>query len=138
MTLAIALAATHAACFALPRPWSAEEFASFLADPLVFLIGDPQGFLLARAVAGEAEILTLAVAPMARRQGRARDLLAQFRTAARLRHAEIAFLEVAADNAAARALYLGFGFAETGCRRDYYRDATKRMDAIVMTCALVF
>jgi hypothetical protein len=64
------LAALHARCFRTPPPWSAADFATFVADPLAFLLveGDA-GFLLGRAVAGEAELLTLAVAPESRRRG---------------------------------------------------------------------
>ena len=57
------MAALHAACFAFPRPWSAAEFAALLADPLVFVQTLPGGFVMGRAVAGEAELLTVAVAP---------------------------------------------------------------------------
>ena len=73
------LAALHARCFTIPRPWSAAEFAGFLADPLAFLLveGDA-GFLLGRAVAGEAELLTLAVAPEARRRGLGQRLVGRF------------------------------------------------------------
>jgi len=133
-----ALAALHARCFTTPRPWSEAEFADFLADPLAFLLieGDA-GFLLGRVVAGEAELLTLAVAPEARRRGLGRKLLARFIYQARLRAAETAFLEVAIDNAAARNLYLASGFGESGRRKGYYyaRDGT-RSDALVMVRAL--
>lgn len=138
MTAPADLETTHAACFTLPRPWSAAEFKGFLADPLVFLCGDAKGFLLGRAVAGEAEILTLAVAPIARRQGRARALVADFLTHAGLRGADSAFLEVAADNIAAQTLYLSCGFAQTGRRRGYYHGAEgARIDAILMGRAVI-
>ncbi len=116
------LAALHAACFTAPRPWSEAEFAALLDDPLVFLLTEPEaGFLLGRVVAGEAELLTLAVAPDLRRQGTGRRLVAGFLDEAARRGAESAFLEVAAPNAAARALYAAAGFAEVGRRRNYYR-----------------
>jgi ribosomal-protein-alanine N-acetyltransferase len=129
-----ALAALHGRCFTTPRPWSEAEFASFLADPLAFvLVEGDAGFLLGRVVVGEAELLTLAVAPEARRRGLGRKLLARFIYQARLRAAETAILEVAAGNAAARALYLAGGFAESGRRKRYYHnpDGTAE-DAIVM------
>jgi ribosomal-protein-alanine N-acetyltransferase len=133
-----ALAALHARCFITPRPWDEGEFADFLADPLAFLLveGDA-GFLLGRVVAGEAELLTLAVAPEARRRGLGRKLLSRFIYQARLRAAETAFLEVAEDNAAARHLYLAVGFGESGRRRGYYYapDGT-RSDALVMVRSL--
>ena len=99
------LAALHARCFATPRPWTPGEFTEILADPLVFLLveGDA-GFLLGRAVAGEAELPTLAVAPEARRRGLGQRLVSRFLYQARLRGAESAFLEVAADNDAAQAV----------------------------------
>jgi len=133
-----ALAALHARCFRMPPPWSDADFAGFLADPLTFLLveGDA-GFLLGRAVAGEAELLTLAVAPEARRRGLARKLVSRFLYQARLRGAEAAFLEVSAENAAAIALYESAGFSRSGLRRNYYRTAEgQRIDALVMTRAL--
>jgi ribosomal-protein-alanine N-acetyltransferase len=128
------LAALHARCFRTPKPWSAADFSGFLADSLCFLLveGDA-GFLLGRAVAGEAELLTLAVAPDARRRGLGRKLVARFLYQARLRGADSAFLEVSAENAAAMALYESAGFAQSGRRSGYYRtpDGT-RVDALVM------
>ncbi|MDX5350628.1 MAG: GNAT family N-acetyltransferase, partial [Paracoccaceae bacterium] len=73
------LAILHARCFSTPRPWTQAEFAGFLSDPLVFLLVESDaGFLLGRAVAGEAELLTLAVAPEARRRGLGQRLVSRF------------------------------------------------------------
>ena len=132
------LAALHARCFTTPPPWSEAAFASFLTDPLAFLLveGDA-AFLLGRAVAGEAELLTLAVAPESRRLGLGRKLLARFLYQARLRGAACAFLEVAEDNAPARALYTAQGFAEVGRRPAYYaRPDGTRIAAIAMQRSL--
>jgi [ribosomal protein S18]-alanine N-acetyltransferase len=129
-----ALSALHRRCFQTPAPWSAANFAAFAADPLVFLLieGDA-GFLLGRAVAGEAELLTLAVAPEARRRGLGRKLVGRFLYQARLRGAERAFLEVAADNAAGIALYESAGFSRVGLRRGYYQTPDgNRIDALVL------
>lgn len=127
------LAAIHARCFTRPRPWSAAEFAALLDSPRAFLLTRPQGFLLGQTVADEAELLTLAVAPDARRQGIARDLIAEFAATSRARGAAQAFLEVAADNAAAQALYHAAGWRESGRRRRYYGPD---LDALVMTLRL--
>jgi ribosomal-protein-alanine N-acetyltransferase len=88
-----------------------------------------QGFVLARTAADEAEVLTLAVLPAARRQGIGGALLAEALAGARLRGACAMFLEVSARNAAALALYAGAGFAEVGRRRRYYADGA---DALVL------
>lgn len=120
-TLTRSLAALHARSFTTPRPWSADEFASLLADRHCFVLNGPQGFLLGRVIAGEAELLTLAVAPEARRQGLATQLLAGFAAAAQARGAQKAFLEVAAGNLAAQALYARDGWQQGGRRKAYYR-----------------
>ncbi|MDT8856573.1 GNAT family N-acetyltransferase [Paracoccaceae bacterium Fryx2] len=128
-----ALAGLHAACFTTPRPWSAAEFSGLLADPQVFLIVETDGFLLGRAVMDEAEVLTLAVASVARRQGFGARLVAGFLAQAAARGAGRAFLEVAADNAAAIALYARLGFVQAGRRRRYFRTpAGDSVDALVL------
>lgn len=131
-----ALADLHARAFTVPRPWTAAEIADLLAGPHVFLIAAPggQGFLMGRAVAGEAELLTIAVAPEARRQGLGAGLVARFLAEAAARGAEAAHLEVAADNAGAIALYEGAGFGRAGLRRGYFQlPGGQRIDALVMT-----
>ncbi|MBU3028583.1 GNAT family N-acetyltransferase [Paracoccus marinaquae] len=128
------MAVLHARCFAgAPRPWAADEFSALLAARGSFLLSRPEGFLLGRTVADEAELLTLAVAPEARRQGLGRDLTARFATAAAGRGAGTAFLEVAADNRPARALYAGLGWTEAGRRPGYYGAGR---DALVLRLAL--
>lgn len=132
-----ALAELHAACFTTPRPWSAAEFADFLASPLCFLLTEEEGFLLGRVIADEAELLTVAVAPEARRQGTGARLLAAFAQAAKARGAATAFLEVAEPNTAARALYAQAGWAQAGRRKGYYHSPEGvALDAIVMTLSL--
>lgn len=116
------LAAIHAASFANPRPWSAQEMASLLAMPGSFLAGRPGGFVMGRVVLDEAELLTIAVTPDLRRMGTGAALLAAFEAEAQARGAARAFLEVAADNAAAIALYTRAGWRPCGRRKGYYRD----------------
>lgn len=132
-----ALAALHARSFTTPRPWTAAEFAELLASPLCFLLTEAQGFLLGRVIADEAELLTVAVAPEARRQGEGARLLAAFAQAAKARGATMAFLEVAENNAAARALYARAGWAQAGRRKGYYHSPEgDALDAVVMTLPL--
>ena len=128
-----ALAALHEAAFAGKGPWSAASFAELLMSPHVQLLTRPNGFALIRTIAGESELLTLAVHPDVHRRGIARDLMRDWlgRAAAQ---ADSAFLEVAADNLAARALYDAFDFRETGRRPGYYRrESGKNADAVLMS-----
>lgn len=115
-----ALAATHAAAFLSERPWSAAEFETLLAGPGTLFVGDARAFLLGRVVLDEAEVLTLATHPAHRRQGLARAALAAFLAKAGGRGAARALLDVAEDNAPARALYAAAGFAEIARRPAYY------------------
>lgn len=116
-----AMAATHARAFAgHGRAWSTAEFRDLLHSDHVFSLGDARAFALGRVVADEAELLTLATDPVHRRMGLARGRLRAFEAEAALRDATTAFLEVAEDNAAARALYVASGYAETGRRKGYY------------------
>jgi [ribosomal protein S18]-alanine N-acetyltransferase len=126
-------AALHDAAFP-GAGWSARDIAGLAAAPGGFLVVEETGFVLGRAVAGEAELLMLAVRPDSRRLGAGRRLLAAFVVEAAARGAAELHLEVGAGNAAARALYADAGWAETGRRRGYYCDrAGKREDAILMS-----
>jgi len=128
------LARLHAAAFAATRPWSEAEFTTLLAQPHTDLISAPRGFALIRVIATEAELLTIAVAPAARRRGTGRELLTTALTRAANRGAETMFLDVAADNSGAIALYLDAGFARTGTRPGYYRTRDgARIDAALFS-----
>ncbi len=129
------LAALHAAAF--DAPWSAAAIAEVLSGPgafgLVAADDAPLGMILARAIAGEAEILTVAVAPAARRRGLGRVLVDAARGLADQAGADSMFLEVAVDNAPAIALYEAAGFAAVGRRPGYYdRGAAGRIDALIL------
>lgn len=127
------MAALHATCFTVPRPWSVAEFALLLDDPLVLAVSAPLGFLLGRIVVDEAEVLTLAIDPSARRQGIGRALVRRFQSQARIRGATGVFLEVAADNQPARALYGAMGYQHAGTRRGYYRrEGAAAVDALIL------
>lgn len=130
---AIALADLHRLCF--DDPWDAQAIARLAGGTGFALVHGqtPEGFVLARTAAGEAEILTLAVRPNLRRKGIARALMHE---AARLsfdRGARAIFLEVDAENLAALTLYDRLGFARVGERKGYYRLPKGRLgDALVL------
>jgi ribosomal-protein-alanine N-acetyltransferase len=133
-----AMAALHGAAFTMPRAWSADEFRDLLANPLVFAATEGAGgLILGRVVADEAELLTVAVDPAQRRLGLGRRLMRAFLAEARRRDATTAFLEVAATNEAAVALYASCGFARTGRRRGYYHAPDGPVDAILMGRSLL-
>ncbi len=131
------MAAIHRACFTTPRPWSASEIAGLLDSRHCFACFAENSFLLGRAVAGEAELLTIAVSPDSQGRGIGAALIDLFLGAARQAQCEQAFLEVAANNPAAIHLYLKKGFTQTGQRPDYYLlPDGNRVAALNFTCTL--
>jgi ribosomal-protein-alanine N-acetyltransferase len=127
------LAAIHAEAF--DHPWDAAALADLLTAQGVFALVDPQqrGFILIRVAADEAEVLTLAVAPSARRRGLGRRLVEEGAERAAALGAESLFLEVAADNGAAIALYAKLAFQSAGRRARYYaRSGAAPVDALVL------
>lgn len=130
---AVAMAAIHAAAFPKGQSWGPDAIALQLGLPGTFGLIAEGGMVLARAAADEAEILTLAVVPAARRRGLGRALLDAARREASRRGARAMFLEVSSGNRAARALYSAAGFAEVGRRGRYYPDGT---DALILRASL--
>ncbi|MCX8995782.1 GNAT family N-acetyltransferase [Rhizobiaceae bacterium BDR2-2] len=135
------VAALHAGRF--PSPWGEDEFASLFSQETVYgfvarqtnaWTGRPMtGFVLAREVAGEAEILTIAVSERVARAGLGWRLMRAAMGEADLRGATEMFLEVDSANGPAVGLYGKLGFEKVGERAAYYAagDGT-RSTALVM------
>lgn len=134
------LAAIHGEAFA--EAWDADAFASALDQPGAFGYiatedDEPLGFALLRAAlfdgGGEAEVLSIATRPQARRRGVARQLMHAALERARTWRVERVFLEVAEDNSGARGLYQSLGFVQVGRRKAYYaRAGALPVDALIM------
>lgn len=120
--------------------WRREDYETMLASSGDWILvaenpsGNPAGFLAARAVAGEAEILNIAVEPAMRRRGAGRALLEAAVAEARERGARRLYLEVRATNEPARSFYFACGFAEVGRRPNYYQHPPE--DAVVLARGL--
>jgi len=132
------LARLHAELF--DQPWTIESLHELLAHPgsAAFLarVGDPPetaGFIVGRIAADEAEILTLCVREKWQRRGVGRRLVEAVIRAAKKAEARQLFLEVAASNGPAIALYKGLGFGEIGARKSYYdRSQRPAEDALML------
>ncbi|HPA95156.1 MAG TPA: GNAT family N-acetyltransferase [Thermoanaerobaculia bacterium] len=112
---------------AFTPPWNSAQLASYLALPTsrTWLLsgGTPSrtlAYALFQVVAGEAELLRVGCDPGHRRRGLGRRLLAAALDALAAAGVERCFLDVAAGNHAALALYRSLGFRETGRRPGYY------------------
>ena len=125
------LARLHAACFV--SAWTEDALRNLLKSPGTIAFASQDGFVMARTAGDEAEILTLAVAPAARRRGIGAVLLGGAAGYACTLGARTMFLEVSESNAAAIALYTGAGFREAGRRKSYYGPSD---DALILRADL--
>ena len=130
------IAALERVCFS--RPWSrnmlAEELENQCAAFLTALdavTGKVVGYAGLLVAADEGYITNVAVFPAYRRRGVAAKLISVFENFARGNKLAFLTLEVRPSNAAAIALYKGFGFEEVGRRKNYY-DLPKE-DALILT-----
>lgn len=134
------MADIHALSFA--QVWSEDEIAALLATPGTFALvarraspfgtRRPVGFMIVRAAAGEAEVLTIAVDPARRGGGIGSRLTAEALRRLYAERAEAVFLEVDSENAAALAVYRRQGFVQVGLRRGYYAHAAGHGHALVL------
>jgi ribosomal-protein-alanine N-acetyltransferase len=145
---AASLAAIHAAALQDKgdTPWEAQFLADVLGKPQILgwlgakdgeTAGRLAGFLMVQRAVDEAEILMVATAPEARRQGVARALIEAAILELRGVGVSVLHLEVAEDNAPARALYEGLGFDQIGRRAEYYARNGARVDALLLRRNLV-
>ena len=123
-------------CFS--RPWSRKMLAEELENQCAaFLVaqdsatGQVVGYAGLLVMADEGYITNVAVFPAYRRRGVAAKLISVFENFARGNKLAFLTLEVRPSNAAAIALYKGFGFEEVGRRKNYY-DLPKE-DALILT-----
>ena len=123
-------------------PWTLGNFTDALAAGYSMTVGEAVNAIVAYGVLllapGEAQLLNLTVAPVARRQGLGRTLLRRFLVDAKQRGAAQCFLEVRVSNAAAIALYAAEAFVPVARRIAYYPPGAsgEREDALVMRRAL--
>lgn len=120
------LANLHQKCFP-HKPWSADDFAD-LKKSGCEIIASQNGFIVWRAVADEAELITIGVAPDARRTGIGAAMIGIMEGELKKSGVKSVFLEVAENNAPARKLYEQNGYAQIGVRPKYYDG----IDAIMM------
>ena len=104
-----------------PQPTSDDDLASYLG-----------GYLLARMIDDEAEILSIGVTPDRQSQGVGKRLLQHFFNHGASRNMARVVLEVAEDNVPALGLYRDCGFIEFGRRKGYYKQGDQKIDAIMM------
>lgn len=135
------IAQLHAGLF--DEPWDPGGVQKLLEHPgataLIARTGFPKitvGFVMGQIAADEAEILSIGVDREWQRIGLAKRLVEGVERAVKRAGAKRLFLEVAEDNAGARALYASAGFKEVGRRKAYYaRKSGPAIDALILSKA---
>ncbi len=117
----------------MPSPWKQEDIEAALRLPtMTAWVWEEEGTLLGAILIqlciDEAEILSIATAPNARRRGIGKGLLSYALKEAG-RDVSV-FLEVRAKNSGAIAFYQDFGFSVIGMRKNYYKNPAD--DALLM------
>lgn len=132
------LAIIHSASFSYaPRPWTKAEFDSLLISANVKLFCEDGGFAIFRFAGQEAELLTIAVDPIKRRQGIAKKLMANGHESAKILDVEEIFLEVSEENRTAKLLYTQFGYEIQAVRKNYYFGPNgQKINGLVMRSTL--
>jgi len=107
--------------------WTREQFLLGLQRGAFHILGIRlRGVVSAYAafsvIAGEMELMNIAVHPFHRRKGLAKTLLAEVLRHCTRHKVEQGFLEVRRSNAPAIDLYEKFGFIMQGTRKNYYPD----------------
>jgi ribosomal-protein-alanine N-acetyltransferase len=115
--------------------WTARDYAKFPTAGMTAWVAEVEGviagFLVARRIAGELEILNLAVRPDVRRRGIGNALIRSAFAWGKQLDAKNASLEVRASNLVALEFYKRHQFQETGRRRLYYSNPVE--DALMLT-----
>jgi ribosomal-protein-alanine N-acetyltransferase len=122
---AAAIAALHGVSFR--RGWGEDEILRLLLERNVVTQrmtagGKLIGFIMSRLAAGEAEILSVAIASAWRGRGLSRQLLDLHLRRLAGFGVRAVYLEVGEHNAPACRLYRRAGFREVGRRQGYYED----------------
>jgi ribosomal-protein-alanine N-acetyltransferase len=118
--------------------WTTRDYARVVQGDMAGWVAEEKievaGFIVARRVSSDLEILNFAVRPERRNRGIGAALLRQALDWGAAFHAERAFLEVRASNLAALRFYEHNGFEMTGRRPRYYVSPIE--DALVFTARL--
>ena len=120
-------------CFS--DPWSEKSVTSELDNELALwlvAVEDSRvaGYVGSQTVAGETDMMNIAVHPDFRRRGVAEQLVDALIVQLREQQSRCLTLEVRASNDAAQALYEKLGFSQIGRRPRYYRNPKE--DALIL------
>ena len=135
MTAAHVPAVAALELLSFPMPWSAQDIAGELENPLslwlVALFEEKLiGYIGSQTVLDAADIMNVAVSPEWRRHGVGRALLLALEERLRAAGVTSMTLEVRPSNLPAQTLYRVLGYCQVGRRKNYY--INPKEDALIL------
>ena len=121
------------------KKWLKKDFFSFISNQdNIFILSHPKpvGYLKARVVKDELEIISILIDKKFRKAGYGKGLLIKLLNIAFKKKIQNIFLEVSVENQIAINLYKKFNFIKVGKRTNYYFQNGRYIDADIMRLAL--
>ena len=117
------------------KKWAKKDFFSFISNQYnIFILSHPKplGYLKARIIRDEIEIISILIDKKFRKAGIGKSLLDKLLNIAFKKKIQNIFLEVSVENHVALGLYKKFNFIKVGERKNYYFQNGRYVDANIM------
>ena len=121
------------------KKWAKKDFNTFISNQNnIFILSHPKpvGYLKARVIKDEIEIISILIDKKFRKIGIGKSLLNKLLSIALKKKIKNIFLEVSVENQIAINLYKKFNFIKVGKRENYYLQHGKYVDADIMKLVL--
>ena len=121
------------------KKWEKKNFYMFISNQNnIFILSHPKpvGYLKARIIRDEIEIISILIDKKFRKTGIGKSLLNELLNIALKKKIQSIFLEVSVENMIAINLYKKFNFVKVGKRKHYYFQNGKYIDADIMKLVL--
>ena len=121
------------------KKWAKNDFYTFISNQNnIFILSHPKptGYLKARVIKDEIEIISILIDRKFRNIGIGKSLLNKLLNIALKKKIQNIFLEVSVENEIAINLYKKFNFIKVGKRKNYYFHNGRNIDANIMRLTL--
>ena len=121
------------------KKWQKKDFYTFISNQdNIFILAHPKpvGYLKARVIRDEIEIISILIDKKFREVGLGKSLLSRLLKTAFKKKIQNIFLEVSVENLIAINLYKKFNFIKVGKRINYYFQNGRHIDADIMRLTL--
>ena len=121
------------------KKWKKKDFISFISNQHnIFILSQPEpvGFIKARIIKDEIEIISILIDKKFRKKGIGKGLLNDLLRLANKKKIQHIFLEVSVENKVALNLYKKYNFIKIGERKDYYNLNGRNINADIMKLVL--